>query len=43
MPLAGAEDRATLESDLSAVTGGYTAGQGLQGLCPFLSLALPGW
>ena len=32
--LAGAEDRATLESDLSAEAGAYTDGQGTL-LCPF--------
>jgi hypothetical protein len=32
--LAGAEDRATLESDLSADAGAYTDGQGTL-LCPF--------
>ena len=32
--LAGAEDRATLESDLSADVGAYTDGQGSL-LCPF--------
>ncbi len=39
---ARAEDKATLETDLSADTGGYAAraGQGL-GLSPFLSLR--GW
>jgi hypothetical protein len=31
---AGAEDRATLESDPSAVVGEYTDGQG-KSLCPF--------
>ena len=31
---AGAEDRATLESDPSAVVGEYTDGQG-HALCPF--------
>jgi len=38
--IAGAEDRATLESDLSADTGGHTAGQGFS-LCPFAFL--PSW
>ena len=33
--LAGAEDRATLESDLSAAVGEYTEGQGHR-LCPFV-------
>jgi len=33
--LAGAEDRATLESDLSADVGAYTDGQG-DSLCPLL-------
>ena len=33
--LAGAEDRATLESDLSADVGAYTDGQG-NSLCPFV-------
>ena len=32
---AGAEDRATLESDLSADVGAYTDGQG-NSLCPLL-------
>jgi hypothetical protein len=32
---AGAEDRATLESDLSADAGAYTDGQG-NSLCPFV-------
>ena len=33
--VAGAEDRATLESDLSADVGAYTDGQGVS-LCPLL-------
>ena len=33
--VAGAEDRATLESDLSADVGAYTDGQG-NSLCPLL-------
>jgi hypothetical protein len=34
-----AEDKATLESDLSADTGGYTDGQGAF-LCPFFILPI---
>jgi hypothetical protein len=34
-----AEDKATLESDLSADTGGYTDGQGTF-LCPFFILPI---
>jgi hypothetical protein len=33
---AGSEDRATLESDLSADVGAYTDGQGVS-LCPFIA------
>lgn len=39
--LARAEDRATLESDVSAAAGGYTAGQSLR-ILPFVFLCPAG-